>query len=177
MGNRKKLLRALSAIALAVPALCGWTTPAKAQAGFGAGAAHTGIVRGPANVGPVTVTWTLRDEDLFACVSAAYDLRALVRSYGSAVAIRVVAVDSDPSLVAAFMRRERLDANVTYLSTREYRQAYRTSPVPGIAVGVQGRLVESVNAGLIHVRNRRGSESLEEIVRELLVPSRYSFAN
>jgi hypothetical protein len=177
MGNRKNLLRVLSALPLSLAALGGWITPATAQAVPVAGATHAGNVRSAGNVAPVTLTWTLRDEDLFACESAAYDLRALVRSYGAGVSLQVIAIDSDPALVAAFMRRERLDGAVVHLSTREYRQAHRTNPIPGIDVSQQRRMVESVNAGLVRVRNRRNSSSLDEIVRPLLVPSRYSLAH
>lgn len=177
MGYRKNLVRILSALPLSLAGLGGWITPTAAQAVPAAGAAQPGIVRNAGNAVPVTLTWTLRDEDLFACESAAYDLRGLVRAYGAGVSLHVIAVDSDPALIASFMRRERLDASVVHLSTQAYRQAYRANPIPGIAVSQQGRLVTSVNAGLVHVRDRRGSSSLDEIVGQLLSPSRYSVAH
>lgn len=177
MGNRKKLLRILSAVALTVASMGGLAMPSSAQTVPVAGATHAGIVRGPANGAPVTLTWTLRSQDLFACESAAYDLRALVRSYGGAISLRVIAIDSDPALVAAFMRREQINAAVVHLSTREYRRAHRTNPIPGIDVSRQGQLIGSVNAGLVHVRGRRNSDSLDEIVREILAPSRLSFVH
>jgi len=175
MGRGKKLLRILSPIPLLF-AIHGKGVEAAAQASPVSRVLRAQLEPAHTAAARVTVTWILRDQDLFSCQSAAYDLRALVRVHGSAVLLRVVAVDSDPALVAAFMRRERLNLAVTHLSSGEYRRINGSNPVTGIAVSQQEHVVESFNAGMVQVRGRRSSSSLDGIVRELLYPARYSLA-
>jgi hypothetical protein len=78
--------------------------------------------------------------------------------------------------VASYLRAERLRIPVSYLSAQQYQVAYGSRPVPGVAVTQSGRLVEVVNSGQLHVRGRRDTRSLNEIVGNLVAGSRYSFA-
>ena len=171
MGNRNAIW-ILTLIPLTLAALGGrGIEPATAQATVASGAAFTGIVR-PVGPAAVSVAWTLRDQDLFACQNAAYDLRALIREYGAGVAVHAIAVDADPALVASFLRNERLNIPVSYLTAQQYRVAYLARPRPGVSVLQHGRLVETVNTGQLHVRGRRDTSSLDEIVRNAITINR-----
>jgi hypothetical protein len=174
MGNRNPILWILTSLAVTTAALCDTSVaPAAAQAGQG-GALNVGTsARESTRIG---VTWTLRDRDLFACESAAYDLRALVREHGGRVAIRAIAIDADPGLVTSFLRKERLQLQVSYLSAQQYRRAYGGEPVPSVAVSQRGRLVELLNTGQLHVRGRRDTRSLQEVVAQLLSTTHLTLA-
>jgi hypothetical protein len=176
MGNRNPILRILTFAPLSLVAIGSsaveTATAQSAHVSAGAGV-RTAAYAGSA---AVSVAWTLQDEDIYSCESAAYDLRALIRSYGSQVAIQAIAVDADPTLVASFLRAERLNIPVTYLSARQYQVAYGSRPLPGVAVKQSGRLVEVVNSGQMHVRGRRDTSSLNEIVANLVGGVRYSLA-
>jgi hypothetical protein len=171
MGNRISHLGILTLLSLAATG----SGPSAALAQRGHSQQAVSAVRAENPGASVGVTWTLRDREIFACESATYDLRALLRSYGGRVDVRVIAVDADPALIASFLRRERLDLRVSHVSTADYRRAFHSEPVPGVAVTQRGRLVENLNAGQMQVRERRDTSSLLEIVGRLLSPgARYS---
>lgn len=177
MGNRKAILWILSFVPLSLAAMGGGgIEPATAQAVRIAGAVPAGIEASSPRSSVVGVSWTLRDEDLFACETAAYDLRALLREHRGQVSVRAIAVDADPSLVASFMRNERLDITVAYVSAEQYRLAYGAPPRPGVVVTHRGRLVEALNTGQLRVQGRRDTRSLGEIVTGLVSGTRSSLA-
>jgi hypothetical protein len=176
MGSRNPRLRILSLLSLS---LAFSSPPAAAQASQPAIAVRTAATHPPGHeAGPVALTWVFRGQDVFACQSDAYDLRAVLRTYASNVSARMVAVDADPQVVASFLRREGLNLRVSFLSAQEYRQAFHTAPVPGVSVTRGGQLVENLNTGQLQVRGRRDTSSLMEIVGQLVSPggsARYSF--
>lgn len=175
MGNRNPLPWFLSALAVGGVALgAGVLAPAAAQSSRSMGVEHLASRPSSQASSGITVAWTFRGEDLFACASAAYDLRALIREHGSQIAIQAIAIDADPNLVNSFLRRERLDLAVTYTTTQQYRRAFGEEPVPSVSVKQRGRLVEALNTGQLQVRGRRDTRSLQELVSQLLRRTRYS---
>ena len=87
------------------------------------------------------IGWVVTPEQLFACETAASQLRAWRRRYGSSVALSVVTVDSEPQLVRSFLRAQRLsDVPVQMLPRRKFRRIFGSPAEPSIFVIHEGRV-------------------------------------
>jgi len=89
----------------------------------------------------VVVGWMVTPEQLVTCETAAYQLRAWRARFGPAVAISVVTVGSEPELVRAFLRAQRLSGvPVHMLSRREFRSTFGSPAEPMLFVVREGRI-------------------------------------
>ena len=82
----------------------------------------------------VRVTWVLRAEDCFTCLTPAAELRRLARAEGGSVSVRVVVVGDGAAGVQALMRRQRIESQLTSMTPRSYRRAFGRLPLPGVFV-------------------------------------------
>jgi hypothetical protein len=117
----------------------------------------------------VVVGWAVRPEQLVACETAAHQLRAWRARFGSAVALSVVTVESEPGLVRTFLRAQRLSGvPVRVLPEREFRGAFGPLAEPMLFVvqngRVHGRMPASRPALLDPMRVRRIELLIDSLV-------------
>lgn len=168
---------ALSAAALAPLAALpgcfsrGSGTPYGLVAGAPAPAGLTAVQsenRGEKKEGQVEVSWVFRAEDLMSCKTSARDLRHAQRRFGDGITVSAFAVDTDPELVASFLRNERLDLPVVNISERDYRQMFGSEATPAVVVTQGQQVIEVLAAGRQIPRGRRGTAALVERLKALV---------
>ncbi|HVG45855.1 MAG TPA: hypothetical protein VM890_14035 [Longimicrobium sp.] len=93
------------------------------------------------SAGRPTILWVVRDADVLACRTPAREMRALQAAYGDRFGIAVVAVGDRPRLVPAFIREERLAAELVPVSERVYRERFGRVVLPAVVVVKGGRVV------------------------------------
>ncbi len=104
----------------------------------------------------VLVGWAVTPEQLVTCETAAYQLRAWRARFGPALAISVVTVGSEPELVRAFLRAQRLSGvPVHMLSPREFRSTFGSPAEPMLFVVRKGRIRGRMSATSLPRRPRR----------------------
>ncbi|HEX8831021.1 MAG TPA: hypothetical protein VF705_07650 [Longimicrobium sp.] len=118
----------------------------------------------------VRATWVFDARDLLRCRSSARELRHLHARFGGAVEITAIALDADRPAVESFLRYERVQASVRYLSTRD-GSAPAGIRWPALYLA-RGARIEKVFFGIplddtISLRSR----NVEETVGSLLVRS------
>jgi hypothetical protein len=96
----------------------------------------------------IVIAWISRPEDYLACRSPAAVLRQLQRRYDGRLKIAAVAVAGDPRLAAAFVHAERLDATVVPISLELFEREFAASPLPGLYVIRDGRVVRAWTSGV-----------------------------
>jgi hypothetical protein len=143
--------------------------PLGAQSAVPRAAAYAPAAVSPA---PVTVEWAFRRDDLMTCRTSAGELRHLRARFGSQVRIQVVAVDTDAEYVASFLRTERLEAGVTFLSEREYRTRYGNEATPVVFASLPGGGRVVFASGNLTLPSRRSVASLTDFIESLLRPVR-----
>jgi hypothetical protein len=82
----------------------------------------------------------MHGEDYLGCVTAASDLRRLQQRHGEHVRLALLYVGNDPRLVAGVMRRERVAAEIHYLSRREFRKQFGELKLPAFFVAQHGKV-------------------------------------
>jgi hypothetical protein len=88
----------------------------------------------------VLVGWVFKAEDCLSCYTPASALRHLQGEYGSRVRIAAVLVGRDSATANSFLRRERLNVQLTSLSTLGYRKQFRWTPTPALYVVRDGEI-------------------------------------
>jgi hypothetical protein len=164
--NRLRLgLSAAALVAVSAPIL---------PAGRGAENLHsqasftTGSTRRGTGDEIVTLQWVFRTGDLMTCRTSARDLRHARLAFGNRVQIRAVAVATEAEVVRAFLRGERLNAEVVTISEREYRRTLSSMPTPSVTLLHDGHAVELFTAGNLSLPNRRTTGALSQVLAVLL---------
>lgn len=175
MGNRKTIHRVVTVAGVAATALTLSASRAAASA--------PGEVELPAGISAVhsnaelTLTWVFRDEYAFACETAAYDLRRLMGEYGNRLDVTAIGIDTDPELVASFLRRERLSSIPVQPYTEAfYRQVYGTEANALVFISRGGQRVRSVLASNGPQTGQQVSVGLYEAVVQLLARPAHTVA-
>lgn len=104
------------------------------------------------------VGWVLRAEDCLSCTTPTTAFRQMKAKYGDRVKIVGVGVATDSAAVESFLRRERLQVQMTYLDRLAYHRQFGWSPVPAVYVVRDGKVVVAPEAGA------RSPDRLAEIV-------------
>jgi hypothetical protein len=89
------------------------------------------------------IGWTVGATDCLACDAPVYELRQLKSRFGGKLLVSVVAVDADSAIVGPFIRRERLDAAVTYIPRSVYRDQFGNAPLPALYLVSRDSIVAS----------------------------------
>lgn len=175
MGNRQTIHRVLT---LAVATASALTLSASRAA-----ASAQGEVELPAGISAVqnnaelTLTWVFRDEYAFACETAAYDLRRLMGEYGDRLDVTAIGIDTDPELVASFLRRERLASIPVQRHTEaSYRQVYGSEPNAVVFISRDGQRVRSLFASNAPQTRQQVSFGLYDAVAQLLARPAHTVA-
>ena len=133
-------LRTLTAAALVAAAACGGPRmdalppgadfPAEARAAGAAGA---------------ELVWVVRPEDYLTCRTAADGVRRIQRAAGGRVPLTVVAVGPHDEWVRAFLRRQRIRAQVVAMDEDGYVERFGRRPGPWLYLLRDGK-VQAVTA-------------------------------
>lgn len=155
----------LRAAAVACMAGCGGggAEPLRLDVGARAPAAWATAAEGP------VVGWAVTPEQLVACETAAYQLRAWRRRFGPAVAFSMVTVDSEPELVRAFLRAQRLsDLPVRMLPEDEFRGIFGSPPEPMLYVAQKGSIRGRMPAGRLSLSDPTRVRRVELLIDSLV---------
>lgn len=167
MGNRQainRVLKALSATAAAIT-LCA-SVAASAQDRV---VSSTRVAAVEHVDSELTLTWVFRAEDLFACQTIAYDLRLILGDFGDRVDVTALGVNTDPELLADFLRKERLSIRTGNLSEAQYRQSsYRVDEGPALYISRNGQRLHSVYASIGQRSPETEGVELYDLVAQLL---------
>jgi len=96
--------------------------------------------------GRPVVAWIVRGEDYLGCQTSAGDLRGLQRRHGNAIRLSVLYVGESPEWVRAFVRRERIAAEIHALRRSEFRARFGRLRLPAFYVTDGARVVARVES-------------------------------
>ncbi|SOD02474.1 hypothetical protein SAMN05216486_10382 [bacterium JGI 053] len=100
------------------------------------------LTRGNAPPAPLEIVWVLRPDDYLTCQNAADGVRRLQRGYGRALPVTVLAIGPHPEWLREFLRRQRIDAEVTILAESEFRRRFQRQPAPWLYLLRGGRVFD-----------------------------------
>lgn len=84
--------------------------------------------------GRPVVGWVVRGDDYLGCRSAIHAVRSMERAHPGRLRLSVVYLGHDRPLLDAFLRRERVTAEVTEVRARRYATLFGRAPIPAVYV-------------------------------------------
>lgn len=102
------------------------------------------LISGDSPAAPLEIVWVLRPDDYLTCQNAANGVRRLQRSHGRALPVRVLAIGPHPEWLREFLRRQRIDAEVTVLAESEFRRRFQRQPAPWLYLLRAGRVFDVI---------------------------------
>ena len=112
-----------------------------------------------ATAAPVGVVWVLRPDDFLTCQTAADGVRQLQQRFGASLPIRVVHVGPHPAWVRGFLRRQRIEADVTPMTERVFRKQFHRAPAAWLYLVRRGVVVDVLpGRGQVHPETRWPAE-------------------